>query len=144
MKKIILPGLIAGIAALFVTVAISIVESFVAPSITAEYSTSTIFRSFRDPLMSLMYIHPFIMGIALSFAWDKTKNLFHQRTPLFKGIAFGLIFWLVAGFSGMFITYSTFLVSLPLIISWSITGILESVVIGVVAAFMNKGETVKK
>lgn len=134
MNKYILPGLLAGLGALVVSMIFGSVSGKLFPSLAQEYINPNIFRPWSDPLMSLYYLYPFIVGIALAFVWEKTKKLFGGQAAFDRGFYFGLIYWLVAGVSGMLITYSSFQVSLLMVLNWSINGLLEAAVIGVILA----------
>ncbi|MGZ5244555.1 MAG: hypothetical protein ACXWW0_11635, partial [Bacteroidia bacterium] len=74
MKKIILPGLLAGIVMLAVSLIFSWAMNFIAPGLQDEYRNPELFRPWSDPLMMLIFVHPFIVGIILAWVWDFVKS----------------------------------------------------------------------
>jgi hypothetical protein len=122
MNKIITAGLAAGLGMLVVSVMISFLVNTFIPTLNLEYQNGTIFRPWTDPLMFLIYIHPFILGVVLAVFWHKVKDQFESY------LIFALYIWLVASLPGMFITYSSFHVSLLMVVLWSLTGLCETIV----------------
>ena len=107
------------------------------PSLMVEYETSGIFRPWSDPIMSLMFVEPFVLGILLAWVWDKTKTCFHSTTCCQKGLRFGLAYWAFT-LPGMIMSYSSFPISLVMIASWSFTILLQSIATGLLLSKMNK------
>jgi len=138
MKKVFLPGLVAGIAMLAVSMLVNQFVGAFVPSVAAEYVNSALFRPWSDPLMSLIFVHPFLLGFILAWVWNKVKPLFVSGSVWQKGTRFGLVVWLVASIPGMFISYSSFPVSLSMISSWLISGLISVIVAGWIFARMNK------
>lgn len=138
MKKILLPGLAAGLVMLVVAMVFGMLLNMVFPSLAAEYETPNLFRPWSDPIMMLYFLHPFILGVLLAWAWDKVKTVLQE--PLFwkRGAMFGIGFWAISSIPGMFMTYSSFYLSLGLVFSWLISGLLQAVFAGIVYAKMNK------
>ena len=136
MKKVVVPGLIAGIAMLITGMALNWLFGFIFPSVAAEYQNPDLFRPWDDPLMSLIFVHPFILGLALAWAWDKTKDLFKERDVFWRCCQFAGAYWLIS-IPGMLISYSTFPVSLTMIVSWSLSGFAQAVVAGWIFAKRN-------
>jgi hypothetical protein len=136
MKKIILPGVIAGIAILVLGMLVSYLFMLI-PSVSADYANTAIMRQWQDPLMMLFFLYPFILGIILAFIWDKSKTLF-KGTLWKRGCNFGLAIFLIATIPGMFITYTSMPYSLMTVISWTVGGLLNALVAGWIFAKMNK------
>lgn len=137
MKKILVPGLIAGVAMVATWVVLSFVLNNVLPSIKMEYSNPGLFRPWSDPLMLLIYLHPFLVGLLLAWLWGKTKSIV-PGSGYEKGLKFGFAYWLVTSIPGMFISYSTFPVSFTMIFSWSLSGLIQALVAGVVLVKFSK------
>lgn len=137
MKKILLSGLIAGIAALVTGALLSILFNVTAPSLVTQYENAAIFRPWSDPLMSLYYAYPFILALPLAWIWNKVKSLIHGYAWN-RGLQFGLVYFVCASIPGMWITYSSFQVSLPMVLSWTLAGLLQGIAIGLVFAKTNK------
>jgi len=139
MKKTILSGLFAGVAMLIVGMIFSWLFNWLFPSVALEYQNPGLFRPWSDPLMSLYFLYPFILGLILSFLWNK-----HKLSPNFggsvwkKGATFGAAYWVVASIPGMFISYSSLQVSLLMVIGWSISGLINAIVAGWILARWNK------
>lgn len=137
MKKVILSGVAAGVVVLIASMVLSKIFGALMPSLQAEYQAG-IFRPWNDPLMSLYFLYPFVLGIVLAWVWDKTKSVVKGENAVKKGINFGLAYWIVASIPGMLITYSSFVVSLSMILSWTISGLVSAILAGIVFAKINK------
>ena len=137
MKKIVLPGVLAGILMAIVGMGIGYIFNAIFPSLMAEYSNTAVFRAMEDPLMSLFFIYPFILGIALAWIWDKTKGLF-KGSFWERGAMFGLAFFIAGSIPGMIITYSSFQVSLLITSTWTLNGLTNGLITGWICAKMNK------
>lgn len=133
MKKIVVPGFIAGVAMLVAWIVVNWVLGFTVPSLASQYQNPALFRPWSDPLMNLIFLQPFVLGIILAWVWGKTKGLFTERDVWKRGLNFGIAYWIIT-IPGMFISYSTFPVSLVMVISWSLSGFVQAVVAGWVFA----------
>ena len=111
MKKIFGAGILAGIAILASDLVVGKFFEFIFPAIKGEYQ-SGVFRPWSDPRMMLYFLYPFIVGLILAFAWSKIKIFFTDKTTLNRGMNFGLLAWLFFVLPGMFVTYTSFVVSL--------------------------------
>ncbi len=129
MKKIIWPGIIAGIVMLILGMAVSYL-SMLLPAVALDYNNTSIMRPWSDPLMFLFFPQPFLLGIILAWVWNKTKGLFVLK--------FGLSVWLVATVPGMLISYSSFPLSFLTIFSWLVSGLVNALAAGWIFAKMNK------
>lgn len=137
MKKILLPGIAAGVTLLVAGMALSFLFNAAFPSINVEYANTSLFRPWADPLMSVFFIYPFALGIIFAWVWDKTKTLIHG-TDVQRGLKFGVAAWLVATVPGMIVTYSSFQVSLLIVITWTLIGLANGVISGLIFAKLNK------
>ena len=137
MKKIVVSGLVAGLLMFLAMLATGLAFSTAFPGTSAEYQNTAIFRSWNDPLMYYMFLHPFLMGLLLSLVWSRTGNLIKESSPPKKGAIFGLIIWAVFGVPGMLISLSSFHISALLVGSWTLGLLVQDVVAGVVFAFMD-------
>lgn len=136
MKKIILPGIVAGIAMFVIGLVFTFLINAIIPSLALEYSNTQIFRPWTDPAMSIFFLYPFVLGVVLSWVWDKTKKLL-KGTKTEKAIYFGLSVWLISTVPGMLITYSSFQVSATLIFIWALSGLIDGVISGLVFSRMS-------
>jgi len=137
MKKILVPGLIAGAVMSLVAAIIGFLAGLLFPQLASEYANGTIFRPWSDPLMSLYFVYPFLLSIILSFVWSKTKTIIKGKSFQDRGVKFALWYFLVGTVSGIFITYSSFQVSLLIVATWTINGLFEAIVVGLIFAKMN-------
>ena len=138
MKNIIVPGLAVGIVTLVVSMVFNFLINDLFPELSVEYVNSGIFRPWSDPLMQMFFAYPFILGVILAFVWDKLKTQVKGQSVFSRGLNFGQSYFLVATIPGMFITYTSFQVSLGLVLSWTTGGLIEGIFAGWVLAKLNK------
>ncbi len=122
MKRTISVGLLAGLVLLLVGLALNAAISRVAPSLQAEYENAAVFRSWSDPLMSLYFLYPFLFGVLLAWVWRRVTPL-QISWNRFAGAVF-----LVFTIPGMLITYASFQVSLSMVLSWTLSGLIDAVI----------------
>jgi hypothetical protein len=135
-KKIVV-GLTSGLIILVVSIVVSYFFQFFQPSIQLEYQNQEIFRSVSDPLMSYFYIEPFLLGCILLWVWGKFNLIIKGDSQLEKGLRFGLIYWIIT-LPGLVMTFTSFKVSLLIVISWSISNLISAVFSGVLFSKMIK------
>ena len=119
-------GLTAGVVVLIVGFGLNLLIGAVFPSIAQEYQNPAIFRPWTDPLMMAYFAHPFIVGLVLAYLWDKLKAK--------DALEFAKLYFIIATIPGMFISYTSFQVSLPMILAWIVSGFLQAFVAGLVFA----------
>lgn len=131
MKKFLIKGIAAGAALLVLSYgALYLVVSLV-PSLAEQYY-DPIF-SFDGDKAILYFLHPFILSFALAWFWRRFKSLFHG--PFWwRGIEMGLVYGLIATLPAMWIIFSSLSVSLSLVLSWFIYGVLQAMVVGIIFA----------
>ncbi len=137
MKKIIGIGLLTGLVMLITGVVINMVMNIVLPELNEAYKSSGLFRPWSDPKMSLFFLCPFITGPVMAWIWSKAKDIVKGATPGQKGLNYGLIYFLTT-LPGMLITYSSFNVSLAMVMSWTLSGLIRGVIAGLFIAKMIK------
>src|SRR3990167_174823 len=113
-------GLTAGVVVLIVGFGLNLLIGAVFPSIAQEYQNPAIFRPWTDPLMMAYFAHPFIVGLVLAYLWDKLKAK--------DALEFAKLYFIIATIPGMFISYTSFQVSLPMILAWIVSGFLQAFV----------------
>lgn len=136
MRKIILPGIIAGIVIFLLGMVVSYLFMLF-PSVAADYNNTEIMRQWEDPLMMLFFIYPLLLGIILAWTWNKSKSLF-KGTSFQRGGKFGLAIFLIATIPGMFITYTSMPFAFLTIFSWTVGGLINAIAAGWIFAKMNK------
>jgi hypothetical protein len=136
-KKILLPGFISGMAILVIgMMALSRIWNVIFPSLEQEYKQG-IFRPWSDPIMWLFYLYPFVLGLVLAWGWEKTKGLIRGKNIYKRGLVFGLCYWLAASLPGMLMSLSSFRVSVVMVFSWSLGGLIQAVITGWILAKIN-------
>lgn len=117
-------SLIAGVVLLIVGMGINWVIGMFFPGISAEYQNPAMFRPWTDPLMMVYFGYPFILGFVLYYFWGKVGK------P--KAFEFAKLYFLIATVPGMFITYTSFQVSLSMVLLWAVTGFLQVYIAGLI------------
>jgi len=134
MKKIIIPGLVAGLVILILSVLGLYLTIWLLPGVAMQYFDP----AFNDQASRAMlyYIHPFIIAMALSWFWNRVKGIL-TGSFLSRGIEFGLIYVLVATLPTMWLLYSAITVSLEMTVTWFVFGLLQGIIAGLVFERMN-------
>ncbi|HUZ57909.1 MAG TPA: hypothetical protein VMU83_03940 [Hanamia sp.] len=134
MKKIIIPGLVAGVIILILSVLCLYLTIWLFPDMAMQYFDP----AFNDQASRAMiyYIHPFIIAMALSWFWNRVKGIL-TGSFLTRGIEFGIIYVLVATFPTMWLIYSAITVSMEMTFTWFLFGLLQGIIAGLVFERMN-------
>ena len=80
MKKVVISGLVTGIVMLIVGLGMGPISNYLFPKVITEYQNPQLFRAWTDPIMSLYFLHPFLVGFILAWIWNKTKPLFKKNS----------------------------------------------------------------
>jgi len=120
-----------------VALIINVIMNFILPSLQEPYQNTAIFRPWTDPIMSLFFLSPFILGIIFAYGWEYTKSLTKERNFWKNGFFIGCI-WTVFIIPGMIINFSSFQVSLGMVFSWLVFGFFQYVSGGIVIVRLNK------
>jgi hypothetical protein len=134
MKKIITSGLIAGVVLLILSVLALYAMIWFLPTLAAQYYDPA-FDSQSGRYM-LYYAHPFVIGLALAWFWDRFKTVL-KGSNLTRGIEFGLVYALIAIFPVLWLNYSALSVSLAMVGTWLVFGLLQGIVAGFVFEKLN-------
>ncbi|MFH1786833.1 MAG: hypothetical protein ABH829_04250 [archaeon] len=132
-RSIIISALGALVVGLVVFFALQPVFKIVAPGVMAEYGAAGIFRPWSDPWMSYVFVHPFFAGLFMAVVYNFVKDSIKADTLCKKGTHFGLLVFLL-GIPGMLMSYSTFLISGAMVVTWTVQAFLQTVLIGIVIA----------
>jgi hypothetical protein len=133
-RKIVLSGLAAGVLLLLLSIIGLYGTIWLFPRLAVQYFDPT-FDSQSERAV-FYFMHPFVAGLALAWFWDQCKGLF-TGSFLGRGIEFGLLYWLVAVVPMMWLIYSAINVSLALVVSWLIFGLLQGIAAGLLLEKMN-------
>ncbi|HQK63586.1 MAG TPA: hypothetical protein PLF16_00375 [Candidatus Staskawiczbacteria bacterium] len=112
---------------------VSQIFSVMFTSVALEYQNPYLFRANSDPLMLLFFAYPFLMAAVLAWLWGKTKNVFSNN-----GIKFGFAYWVVATVPGMFATYTSMPYSFLVVLSWTISGLIQAIIAGLILSKFDK------
>jgi hypothetical protein len=137
MKKIVLPGLVAGVVMLVSGLLFNVLFNSVFPGVQSEY-INPIFRPWSDPLMSLIFVQPFVLGFLLAWLWATVKCLIKDPISWRRGMSFAFSYWIVCSIPGMIMSYSSFNISLMMTLSWTLTGLVQVICASLVLSVMNK------
>jgi len=114
-----------GIIMLIISMALSMLLTMTFPSLQAEYETPA-FRPWDDPLMSLFFLYPIVLGIVLTYLWFKTRSSWKN------GLDFGIAFGILMSVPMFIVNYSSFNFSLLMVGSWTVFGFINVLVAGMV------------
>ena len=134
MKKVIFPGLVAGVVLLILSILGLYLNIWIFPDLAMQYFQPA-FNEQSSRIM-LYFIHPFIIAMALSWFWSKIKGIL-KGSFLTRGIEFGIIYALVATFPAMWLVFSSITVSLQMVATWFVLGLIQAVIAGLVCEMMN-------
>ncbi len=134
MKNVFLSGLLAGIILLIFSVLALYITIWCFPNIATQYYDPA-FNTQSNRYM-IFYIHPFIISLALSWFWERFKSVL-VGSFLTRSIEFGLIYATIAIFPMIWMIYSAMNVSLEMVASWLVFGLLQAVIAGFVFEKIN-------
>jgi hypothetical protein len=140
MKKIWI-GLLIGVVMLIIGMVFSRIFMFAVPSLEQEYANTQVFRSWEDPLMSLYFLQPFVLGLLLAWVWSMVLPLLKKYGRLQRGFRFALVYWLFS-LPGMLMSISSFPISMTMVTTWTINILLQSLAAGLILAkWLDTGNT---
>ena len=131
MKKFLIKGLIAGLLLLAINFAGLYITINYFPGLAEQYF-SPVFD--MTGYKGVLYVlHPFIVSFALAWFWRRFKELFRGSFWL-RGLEVGLVYGAVAVLPSMWIIFTAFDISVSIVFSWFLYGILQGVVVGIIYA----------
>jgi hypothetical protein len=133
-KKIILSGLVAGIVLLILSILGLYATIWFFPKLAAQYYDPAFDN--QSGRYMIYYAHPFVIAMALSWFWHRFKSVL-TGSFLARGMEFGLLYALIAIFPMIWLIYSAIDVSLPMVATWFVFGLLQGVIAGFVFEKMN-------
>ena len=113
-------GLLTGTLLLIFGLFFNWFSGLIIPGLSSQYQSPGLFRPWQDPLMMAYFLYPFIFGIVAYYLWEKLKK------P--KTMEFAKTYFIIATIPGMFITYTSFKVSLEMVLLWSVSGYLQAII----------------
>lgn len=134
MKKILVSALVAGIILLILSILGLYITIWLFPGLATQYFDPAF--ATQSSRVMIYFIHPFIISLALAWFWVRFKSAL-TGSFLTRGIEFGLIYALVAIFPMMWLIYSAMSVSLEMVATWMILGLLQGVISGLIFEKIN-------
>lgn len=132
MKIFLLKGIIAGTALLILSYASLYLLVAFFPALAEQYYDPVF--NFDDKKGILYFLHPFVLSFALAWFWRRFKGLFRQGPFWWRGIEMGLMYGLIATVPCMWIIFSALSVSLGMVLSWLLYGVLQAIIVGIIFA----------
>jgi hypothetical protein len=131
MKKTLWIGLLGGMIMLVAGMITGFIFQTLVPSLKTEYENPLLFRPWSEPLMSLYFLHPFLLGLILAWIWDKLYSVSPEVSGTARGIYFALTFWVASSLPGMLISYASFQLSFLMVANWTLSGLVELICLGI-------------
>jgi hypothetical protein len=134
MNKVFIAWLVAGIIMLLLGVGMLYAGIYFFPKIANEYF-SPVFRRAGESDWTF-YVHPFILAFAFKWFWERYKSIFKGGVVL-RALEIALMYGMVALLPILWLTFSAIDVSLKMIITWFIYGLVQAFAAGIVFAKLN-------
>ncbi len=134
MKKIIVPGLIAGVFLFILSYGGLYLGIRFLPNLFLDYN-NPLFNSEGDR-DSLFYLHAFVISMALSWFWERFKGLLSGHF-IYKALQFGFIYAVVSLLPVMWITFSAMDITVWMVLSWFMYGFVQAVLAGILFTKLN-------
>lgn len=134
MKNVLIAWLIASIVMLLLGLGMLYAGVYLFPQLGDEYF-SPVFREAGETDWTF-FAHPFILGIALKWFWERYKNIFKGGVVL-RAVEVALVYGIVALLPVLWLTFSAIDVSFKMTLTWFIYGIVQSFAAGLVFAKLN-------
>lgn len=136
MKRIFIPGVLTAIPILMISIGSGYLLGLFFPSIAQQYNNTQLYRPWSEPAMWIIFLYPFVLGIALAWIWNKTKTLLKGSNSS-RVIRFTYAYWIVVVVPTMIMIYSCMPVSFPIILSWTISGFVYGLIAGYIFVKLN-------
>jgi len=134
VRKVIVSVLVSGMVLLALSFIMFYGSVYFFPSVTEQY-LSTVFRN-SGKADWLYYAHPFILSISLKWFWERYKDIFNGPL-LLRAIEVALVYGIVALLPVLWLTFSVIDVSLTMVLTWLLYGLIQSFAAGIVFAKLN-------
>lgn len=108
------------------------------PTLMQEY-TSGAYRAWSDPLMSYVFVHPFVIALIMSLVYVLFNPFQKIKSIYAKGAYYGFVIWLIGTLPGMLMTLSSFspdVVSEKTILVWTLDGLVKAVLGGIALVYI--------
>lgn len=134
MKKIILKIIIAAIVLLTFNLLATYIIIWFFPNIAEEYYNPVF--SIEKYKATLYFIHPLLVSFSLAWFWQRFKSQFRGSFWL-RGLEVGLAYGAIAVLPSMWLIFCALSVSIDIVLSWLLYGIIQGIVVGIIYAKIN-------
>jgi len=134
MTRVFIAWLTAGIVMLILGLLMLYAGIHFFPKIADEYF-SPVFRRSGETDWTF-YVHPFILSIGLKWFWERYKGILKGGAWL-RAIEVALVYAIVALLPILWLTFSAIDVSVKMVVTWFIYGIVQAFAAGLVFAKLN-------
>ena len=134
MKKVLTSLLVSTIVLLLLSIGMLYVSIYLFPDLSEEYF-SPVFRS-SGKIDWMYYVHPVVISIALQWFWKRYKIIF-KGGVLLRAMEVSLVYCVVAMIPVLWLTFSAIDISVKMVLTWLLYGLIQSFAAGIVFAKMN-------
>ncbi|MFH1520707.1 MAG: hypothetical protein ABID61_03620 [Candidatus Micrarchaeota archaeon] len=131
MKNKYLLAVFIGLLLLMCNTLLSAVFNIIFPTLQSEY-VNPVFRPWTDPIMSLFFLYPVVLGVILTYLWIRTKKSWKN------GIDFGVVLGILMAVPSFIVNVSSFSFSLLMVGSWTLFGFVSVIVAGLALEKLEK------
>jgi hypothetical protein len=135
MKKILIAGFTAGIVLLLISLGLMFLVIKIFPTLAEEYF-SPVFRWSSVETDWMFYVHPFILSFSLKWFWERYKDVF-KGSYLLRAFEVALVYGVVAMLPVLWLTYSSIDISLGMVATWLVYGIIQAFIAGIIFSKLN-------
>lgn len=134
IKQIVVNGMVGGVILSLIYFLSLLSGIYFFPKLIEEYYSPAFNMEGNKAIVYFM--HPLIVSFVLAWFWHRFKSFF-KGSFWQRGLEVGLIYFVIAVLPSMWIIYSAFAVSLPLVFSWLFYGFMQGLVAGIFYAKIN-------
>jgi hypothetical protein len=126
--------LIAGVAVTVFSAIVGMVTCGGVFNWVYKLEPTNVWKAMEGPPGLMFFIGSFILNIILVFVYALIHKGVPGKNKLIKGLVFGLCVWAVGILPGMFATYSFMTVATTVVIYWTIIGLIQMPLEGIIIA----------
>jgi hypothetical protein len=123
--------LLAGVTVLIVSVGLLFGMISFFPALIEEYY-SPVFRSNSFNTDWLFYLHPFVLSAAFFWFWNRYKEELINSTGIVRALKASFTYGLVAMAPVLLLTFSAIDISVFMVLTWLVYGILQALLASLV------------
>lgn len=134
MKKVIVAVAISTLVLSILGITMLYGAIYFLPELMEEYFSPVFRPAGKNDWLFL--VHPLILSIALKWFWERYKSIF-SGPLLLKAIEVALVYGIVSLVPVLWLTFGAIDISLPMIGTWLVYGLVQSFAAGLVFAKLN-------